>query len=88
MPRISVTEKDVAAFAEEIKEYLIIHPNAADSLEGIVKWWLGRQRWVQAVDKVEKALEYLVVQGAVKKVITADGKEVYLSAAQKSERTH
>ena len=88
MSKLPSTDENIGAVVQEIKEYLIIHPNAADGLEGIAKWWLSRGCYEQAVHRVERALEYLVAQGTVKKVITADGKTVYSSAARDSDQTH
>jgi hypothetical protein len=31
--------------AAELLAYLSRHPNAADTLEGIMNWWLPRQRY-------------------------------------------
>src|SRR5437016_2658461 len=45
--------------AEEILSYLRNHPNAADTLEGILKWWLPRQRYETEQQRIEQALEYL-----------------------------
>lgn len=45
--------------------YLIENPNAQDTLEGIVEWWLLDRytRWNAA--RVRKALEELVIAGLV-----------------------
>ena len=59
---------DIQLVAKEIEYYLANHPHAADSVEGIVKWWLPQQRYVDAHDKIVKALEYLIAQGVVKKI--------------------
>lgn len=59
---------DIHLVAKEIEYYLANHPHAADSIEGIVKWWLPQQRYVDAHDKIAKALEYLIAQGVVKKI--------------------
>ena len=59
---------DIQLVAKEIENYLVSHPDAADSIEGIVKWWLPQQRYVDAHDKIVKALEYLIESGVVKKI--------------------
>ena len=51
---------------DEIAAYLDSHPDAADSAEGILTWWLARQRYAQTKRNVEQALEYLTEQGLVR----------------------
>ena len=75
-----------AAVAQEISHYLETHPNASDTLEGVVKWWLARQRYEYAFRTVEKALEYLVEQGKVAKQATVGGKTLYSSVLISSRR--
>lgn len=77
MAKTPTNDTDVNAVANEINEYLAEHPNAADSLEGIVTWWLGRQRYSKATDVVQKALELLVADGVVNKVIRKGNKPIY-----------
>ena len=72
-----VTDEDVLTIAREIRDYLTAHPNALDSLEGIAKWWLARQHYVEQLSKVQKALNYLVDQGVLIKQRTSDGKTLY-----------
>lgn len=67
----------IIAIAEELRHYIKTHPRAADSLEGVAKWWLARQRYEQAVEKVERALDYLVAQGDLSKHISSSGGAVY-----------
>ncbi len=85
MPEIH-PDDEIVTIAQEISDYLIGHANAADSLEGVVKWWLTRQRYEQAADKVQQALEYLVKEGVVKKAHTTRGRSVYLSASRRLPR--
>lgn len=70
----------MVTIAQEIKNYLMAHPNAADSREGIVKWWLTRQRYEEALGQVQIALDQLVAEGVISKRRAADGKVVYASA--------
>lgn len=53
------------------------HPNAADSLEGIAKWWLTRQRFETSVKLVQRALDRLVAQGVLYETTTPGGKSIY-----------
>lgn len=40
--------------------YLKAHPDAGDTLEGIIKWWLPRQELEKAAARIEEALNELV----------------------------
>lgn len=66
--------------AQQIARYLEEHPNAADTLEGVVHWWLARQRYEDSVQTVEVALAWLVEQGLVTKQIAPGGQNVYSRA--------
>ena len=43
-----------------ILKYLVENPNAQDTLEGIVEWWLLDRLTMSNVDKVKEALSHLV----------------------------
>jgi hypothetical protein len=58
-----------------ILSYLNAHPNAVDSLRGIVAWWL--QGIACDAVEVERALERLVAQKLVEQIRLADGTLVY-----------
>jgi len=68
---------EVVAIALEIKNYLKAHPNAVDSLEGITKWWLTRQRYEEAESLVQKALNILLTENSISKQQVVDGRVVY-----------
>ena len=70
-------EEDIKRVAQEIERYLVSHPAAADSLEGVAKWWLTRQRYQDALVIVEKALDYLIASGRVVKTKKSDGTCIY-----------
>jgi DNA-binding transcriptional ArsR family regulator len=54
---------------QEIVEYFRLHPAAADSLEGIVDWWLPLQRYETARAAIQQALDDLVREGIVDEVV-------------------
>lgn len=58
----------------EIIEYLRAHPAAADTVDGIILYWLSRQRYETAQDTIERALDDLVKQGAIECVATGEKK--------------
>jgi Fe2+ or Zn2+ uptake regulation protein len=80
-------EKEVAAIAETIIRYFKTHPHAVDSVEGITRWWLTRQRFLETLDSVERALEYLVTVGVVKKMLSADGQALYSLSGDRDSKT-
>ena len=82
------TEDDVAEIARRIGQYLASHPNAADSAEGLLRWWLARQRFEESIQTVERALELLLREGAVKKQVLIDGKVLYVGAKRAHDDTH
>lgn len=63
----------------EIFEYLRQNPQSGDTVEGIVKWWMMRQRLSETADTVHHALEQLVEAGAVFERRNADGRIVYFA---------
>lgn len=72
---------DIAALAREIEVYLAAHPNAADTLSGIARWWLPRQRLEDAMHKIEQALCYLVAHGRVGAQRLGDGERIFIKRA-------
>lgn len=73
----SKSDSDVARMANAITQYLNKHPQAADTLEGIVHWWLLRQRYERAVTLVGDALELLVQQGILSKIVSHGSQTIY-----------
>jgi hypothetical protein len=63
--------------AHEVLRYLSSHPNAADTFEGILNWWLPRQRYETERRRIEMALEQLVMHQLVAKRRLADGSMLY-----------
>lgn len=74
-------QQEVIDLALEIERYLASHPHAADSLDGVVRWWLTRSR-EEPAHKVRRALDYLVSCGVVITKTLAGGKVLYIRARQ------
>ncbi len=53
---------DKTQIAQEILAYLADHPDAQDTLEGIVQWWLLERKIKYQRDLVEEAIARLVDQ--------------------------
>lgn len=64
----------------EIQTYLDVHPDAADTLEGVVQWWIVHQRFLRGIEATAQALDRLVAIGSVEAVPGADGKVLYRAA--------
>ncbi len=59
----STTEKSGIAY--QILAYLHRNPDAQDTLEGIIEWWLLEQDIRRSVAKVEKGLAELMAGGFI-----------------------
>ena len=70
----------VAAVAAEICSYVAAHPEAADSVAGIHRWWLQPKFSAEHASVVEQALGRLVAAGVVRECFLPDGTSVYGSA--------
>jgi len=46
--------------------YLHRHPQAADTLEGIVSWWLPQQRYEVGSQRIERVLRDMVDSGTLR----------------------
>ena len=46
--------------------YLRSHPDAADTLDGIVQWWLPRQRYETERSRIAAVLARLVARGLLR----------------------
>jgi hypothetical protein len=61
----------------EILEYLVRHPQAGDTIEGIVEWWLLEQRIVHALEKAQTSLNELVARRLLLAHRALDGRTHY-----------
>ncbi|MBD3316216.1 MAG: hypothetical protein GF344_10540 [Chitinivibrionales bacterium] len=81
------TDDKIVGLANEILKYLQAHPYAADTAEGIAKWWIWNQRISEMTSNVQWALDYLVGKGLlVTKRIT--GTELYYSVDTELDVKH
>jgi len=71
-------QAEVCQVAEKISRYLESRPNAVDSLDGIIHWWLLKQRIEESAEVVQEAIDQLVASGVVKQ-IELNGKTLYAS---------
>lgn len=73
-------EAEIAGVRAGVVEYLRRNPDAADSLEGIVSWWLPASPARIETSRVERALEQLVAEGLVLKSVLVGGTVLYARA--------
>lgn len=62
---------------DAIEAHLANHPQAADSADGVARWWLGRQGIHADATEVELALAQLVARHALRQARLADGTVLY-----------
>ena len=60
-----------------ILNYLEKHPDAGDTLEGIVTWWLEQDRIDRLVNEVAEALRLLEEEGTILAHTTRSGNTIY-----------
>ncbi len=70
---------------DAILRYLHLHPDAADTVEGICEWWLPPS-WCVDSQRVEAALARLQAQGLVRRRENADRHVVYSGTGDDSRR--
>ena len=51
--------------ANKIAGYLLNHPGAKDTLEGIAEWWLEIEYVEETVEQIDRALSWLCARGVV-----------------------
>ncbi len=61
----------------EIIEYLQAHPAAADTVDGILDWWIPIQRYENAKKEIQQALLDLVQQRLIEEVVLSNGIRLY-----------
>lgn len=60
-----------------ILRYLIEHPDAKDTIEGVLKWWLPRGHAERGKGEVQRALDFLTSKGWLTKRETTPAKKIY-----------
>jgi hypothetical protein len=73
----SPTGPDVERIAQEVERYIAANPDAADTVEGIARWWLMLADVEAALMRVEAALDLLVRRGVMSRQLLPDGNCVY-----------
>ncbi len=69
--------KSLMAAAREILSYLVEHPDAKDTVEGIMKWWLSKGDTERDKGEVQEVIDFLVAKGWLVMREIADSKKIY-----------
>ncbi|HEX5732106.1 MAG TPA: hypothetical protein VF131_04645 [Blastocatellia bacterium] len=85
MKRDAQTDEPSADAAREILAYLSSHPNAQDTIEGIMHWWLLEQDIKRSMAHIQAALAELVARNLVVEHRGPDGKVRYRVAQPEDE---
>lgn len=72
----------VDAIAAAIVAHLQAHPLAADSADGVARWWLGPAHSTVTLQQVERALELLASRGLLRRLTLMDETILYSLATQ------
>jgi hypothetical protein len=69
----------------EILRYLIDHPDAKDTIQGILQWWLPGGLVIWEEEDVREALELLVAKGWLTQRQTTPSQKIYGMHTEKLE---
>ena len=81
---LNIHREHTEEVADLVARYLVAHPHASDTLDGIARWWLLRQRQNDARELVQAALDLLVERGVVERRTTVDGVTLFWSARDRT----
>jgi len=73
-------DAEITRIARDLEHYVSLHPTAADTSEGIARWWLPHSG-EPALNLVESALEQLVQRGVLVRRSLPGGSFIFASAA-------
>lgn len=79
-------DQDIQRLADKIADYLARHNNAADTVDGVNRFWLEGGANEAPARKIEQALELLIGRGVVNATLLADGKILYSLNKKRAER--
>jgi hypothetical protein len=82
---VKTDNADIRALAKAIQAYLKVHPKAADTLDGVVAWWLCPRHAKPGRREVSMALELLINEGWVEKNSPAGGEPIYFRESSRKD---
>lgn len=71
----------MVAIAQALVSYLLTHPGACDTLDGISRWWFDTEDAVNP-KAVKQALDALVERGLLEAIPAADGRVRFRRGAE------
>jgi hypothetical protein len=77
---------DKSHIAREILTYLANHPDAQDTLDGIMQWWLLDQGNRYKPIMIQEVVKDLVLEGTIIETIIPDSPAVYRLNVAKRDR--
>jgi hypothetical protein len=81
------TDAGIERIAATVESYLVRHPNASDTIEGILRWWLGGASFDEEDTRlVEPALERLIARGLMTKRLLPGGGVVFAGRGTRAAR--
>lgn len=79
------SDPEIRAISEAIVSYVGRWPEAADTVDGIARWWLGADFPSVSPERVEQAVEGLCEQGSMEGA-EVSGRRVYRAAPDAEPR--
>lgn len=76
-PCTEAAVQDEGEIERAVLAYLHRHPQAADTLHGIVNWWLPQQRYESGCQRIERVLSELVARGLLSRDLLPHGEVLY-----------
>lgn len=73
----------MVAIAQALVSYLLTHPGACDTVDGISRWWFDTDDTVSPV-QVKQALDQLVEHGLIEASPAADGRVRFRRRAEQA----
>jgi hypothetical protein len=73
---MNLSDPKLPSPAPEILDYLARHPDAQDTIDGILQWWMLDAN-IRNRAKVEATVAQLVQQGLLEETQSSDGKVFY-----------
>jgi hypothetical protein len=70
----------IAQLVAEVRRYVLAHPRAADTLNGVTSWWLPPHLAQTALrEDVEEALDQLSALGLIERRELPDGSTLFVA---------
>lgn len=64
---------DLMRVVHALVTYLLAHPQASDTAEGIARWWLRTDATANST-LLQQALDWMEEQGLIERVVAGDGR--------------